>query len=60
VEWLHNVPTVVINVGSLFKYTEERARMMALAIQTVLDTTSVQFLWEMAKGSDFNDEFARR
>lgn len=58
VEWLQKAPTVVINLGSLFKYNEERARIMALAIRIVLDRTSVQFLWKMARGSDFSDDFA--
>jgi hypothetical protein len=31
---------------------------MALAIQIVLDRTSVQFLWKMARGSNFSDDFA--
>ncbi|KAE9367046.1 glycosyltransferase family 1 protein [Stipitochalara longipes BDJ] len=59
VKWLQRSPTVVINLGSLFKYDEERARIMALAIRIVLEKTNVQFLWKVAKGSDFSDDFTR-
>jgi hypothetical protein len=58
VEWIQKAPTVVINLGSLFKYTEERARIMALAIDKVLGKTDVQILWKVAKGSGFGDDFA--
>ncbi len=47
----------MVNLGSLFKYDEERARKMALAIQAVLEKTNIQFLWKMVKGSDYGDEF---
>ena len=58
VKWLKQSRTVVVNLGSLFKYDEERARIMALAIRNVLEKTDVQVLWKMAKGFEFNDEFA--
>ena len=58
VEWLQKAPTVVVNLGSLFKYDENRARIMALAIQAVLESTNVQVLWKLAKGVDFDDGFA--
>ncbi len=57
VEWLQKAPTVVINLGSIVKYDEERARIMALAIRIVLDKTNVQVLWKMAKGVAFGDDF---
>jgi len=58
VNWLKQSPSVVVNLGSLFKYDEERARTMALAIEIVLEKTDVQILWKMAKGSSFNDDYA--
>lgn len=55
--WLEGAPTVLINLGSIFKYTEGRARLMASAIKNVLQQTDVQFLWKLDKAGDYSDEF---
>ncbi|KAH8895517.1 UDP-Glycosyltransferase/glycogen phosphorylase [Thozetella sp. PMI_491] len=57
VAWIQKAPTVVVNLGSLFKYTEERAKTMAKVLQAVLQDTDVQVLWKVAKGAEFDDEY---
>ncbi|KAI1337305.1 UDP-Glycosyltransferase/glycogen phosphorylase [Xylariaceae sp. FL0016] len=57
VEWIAKAPTVLINLGSLFTYNEQRARLMAEAVSIVLSRTEVQVLWKMAKQSDYGDGF---
>ncbi|KAI0203444.1 hypothetical protein F4808DRAFT_19934 [Astrocystis sublimbata] len=49
VSWLSRAPTVLVNLGSLFTYSEHHATTMALAIEEVLAETNVQILWKMAK-----------
>lgn len=49
--WLKQAPTVVVNLGSLFKYSEDRTRMMAEAIHAVLSFNDTQGLWKMARCS---------
>jgi hypothetical protein len=53
--WLSRAPTVLVNLGSLFTYTEEQATTMALAIRDVLARTDVQVLWKMAKEGSYPD-----
>lgn len=57
VAWLQQ-PTVVVNLGSLFKYSEERASIMAESIRWMLQNTDVQVLWKMAPHTDFGDAYA--
>lgn len=57
VAWLRE-PTVVVNLGSLFKYGEERATIMAGAIRWVLQNTDLQVLWKMAPHAEFGDAYA--
>ncbi|ETS81666.1 hypothetical protein PFICI_06668 [Pestalotiopsis fici W106-1] len=57
VKWLQK-PTVVVNLGSLFTYSEERAITMAAAIGWLLDHTDFQVLWKMAPHNDFGDAYA--
>ncbi|KAK4032974.1 glycosyltransferase family 1 protein [Parachaetomium inaequale] len=55
--WVQRAPTIIVNLGSLFKYTPERATLMAEAIQRVLAANSeVQVLWKMARNTDVVDE----
>jgi hypothetical protein len=58
-QWVQRAPTVVINLGSLFKYTPERAAIMAQAICAVLaENSGTQVLWKMAgNAADFGDGF---
>ncbi|KAI0410029.1 hypothetical protein F4802DRAFT_543079 [Xylaria palmicola] len=49
VNWLSRSPTVLVNLGSLFTYSEHHASTMALAIEQVLAQTDVQVLWKIAK-----------
>ncbi|KAI0545627.1 family 1 glycosyltransferase [Xylaria curta] len=58
--WLEKAPTVLVNLGSLFKYDEARARTMARIIELVLsESTAVQVLWKFARLGDYDDEFLR-
>ena len=57
VRWLEGAPTVLVNLGSVFQYSEERARFMASAIKDVLEKTNIQVLWKMAKAGDCGDGF---
>lgn len=56
--WLEGAPTVIINLGSIFKYSEERARTMAEALRATLERTDFQVLWKLQKAGDYGDEFA--
>lgn len=55
--WLTQAPTIVINLGSLFKYSEDRAMIMAKAIHAILETFDVQVLWKMASVAEISDEY---
>ncbi|KAK8047830.1 glycosyltransferase family 1 [Apiospora saccharicola] len=55
--WLQNAPTLLINLGSAYRYSEESASIMAQAIQVVLAQTEVQVLWKLARDYEFGDEF---
>ncbi|KAI1361827.1 hypothetical protein F5Y08DRAFT_313722 [Xylaria arbuscula] len=48
VAWLARAPTVLVNLGSLFTYSEHYATTMALALEEVLAKTDVQVLWKMS------------
>lgn len=55
--WLSRAPTVLVNLGSLFTYSEDQATTMALAIQDLLAMTGVQVLWKIAKDGTFPDTY---
>ena len=55
--WLNRAPTVLINLGSLMKYDEARAKVMAQTIHRVLQSTSVQILWKFTKLGDYSNDF---
>lgn len=55
--WLERAPTVLVNLGTLFKYHEERAYLMAKAVKNVLERTNVQVLWKVVKAGEYGDEF---
>ncbi|KAI3340727.1 hypothetical protein F4824DRAFT_452008 [Ustulina deusta] len=58
VAWLSRAPTVLVNLGSLFTYSEHHATTMALALEEVLaKKTDVQVLWKMAKAEDVPDNY---
>lgn len=40
-EWLQRAPTLLVNMGSMYTYTQDRASVMAQAIQVVLAQTKV-------------------
>jgi hypothetical protein len=51
--WVQRAPTIIVNLGSLFRYTPERAALMAKAIQRVLAANfEVQVLWKVARNAD--------
>ena len=52
-------PTVLISLGSGFKYIENQARVMLEAMQNVLEETEVQILWKMDKLEPFDDQFLK-
>ncbi|KAI0149567.1 family 1 glycosyltransferase [Xylariaceae sp. FL1272] len=62
--WLERAPTILFNLGSLFKYDELRARIMARVIELVLieaESTArdVQIIWKFARLGKYDDEFLR-
>jgi hypothetical protein len=52
-------PTVLISLGSGFKYVERQARVMLEAVQNALEETEVQILWKMDKLEPFDDQFLK-
>ena len=62
IAWLQQAPTILINLGSLFKYNQQRAGVMADAIARLLEEEEldVQVLWKFNKLGDYDDSvFAR-
>ncbi|KAI1410614.1 hypothetical protein F5Y13DRAFT_202088 [Hypoxylon sp. FL1857] len=64
-EWLSHAPTVLINLGGLYPWSEDQAAAMAQAVADVLSTTAdLQVLWKLLKapsddsGATYNDTFA--
>ncbi|KAI0976908.1 hypothetical protein F4678DRAFT_128756 [Xylaria arbuscula] len=57
VAWLSKAPTVLVNLGSLFTYSEHHATTMALALEEVLAKTDVQVLWKIAPAEDVPEDF---
>lgn len=55
-EWTKK-PTVLISLGSGFRYVEYQARVMLEAMQHVLKETDVQILWKIDKLESFDDNF---
>jgi hypothetical protein len=55
-EWTKN-PTVLISLGSGFKYVEYQASVMLEAMQHVLKETDVQILWKIDKLESFDGNF---
>ncbi|OAA67479.1 diacylglycerol o-acyltransferase [Cordyceps fumosorosea ARSEF 2679] len=62
--WLARGPTVYVNLGSLFKLTEERAVELARGLNLVMDrqrlerarptTSSLQVLWKLKKDGEYD------
>lgn len=59
VAWVKRAPTMMIALGSHYKYTEQRARVMVDAIQQVLGQTDVQVLWKVVLPDAIDDSFLR-
>ncbi|KAI0160485.1 UDP-Glycosyltransferase/glycogen phosphorylase [Xylariaceae sp. FL1272] len=55
--WLMRGPTVLINLGSGFTFSERSASTMAEAIATILRSSEVQILWKTGKESSYGDEY---
>lgn len=57
--WVSRAPTVMFNLGTIQRYTEESARAVAEAIDDVVNKTDVQVIWKMKKNPrrDFDDAF---
>ncbi|KAI1376968.1 hypothetical protein F4677DRAFT_454144 [Hypoxylon crocopeplum] len=61
--WLTQAPTVLINLGSVFVWTEDYARAMAQAVaDLLLERTDLQVLWKFRKapdasGATYSDDF---
>jgi hypothetical protein len=56
VSWLKQAPTLLINLGTLFAYSEQRARTMADALSSLLSDTEYQILWKFKKVGDYSDD----
>ncbi|KAH7302842.1 hypothetical protein B0I35DRAFT_455445 [Stachybotrys elegans] len=56
--WLSRAPTILINLGSLAQYSEERASVMIAVIAAILHSTNSQVLWKFqAAGTYSRDVF---
>lgn len=55
--WIKKAPTILVNLGSAFRYEEQGAGVMAEAIAAVLDATDAQILWKMHKAKEYGDDF---
>lgn len=55
--WLGRAPTVLINLGSVVKYTEARAVALAGALAHVLESSGSQILWKFRKLGEYDDAF---
>ncbi|KAI0098013.1 UDP-Glycosyltransferase/glycogen phosphorylase [Nemania sp. FL0031] len=55
--WLKRAPTVLVNLGSGYEFSEESATAMAKAIEKVLQASNVQVLWKIKKDSSYDDHF---
>lgn len=51
VQWLQRSPTVLINLGSHFRYSRERISTMAQAIGSFLKQVDMQVLWKLGPES---------
>jgi hypothetical protein len=57
-EWVQRKKTVMIALGSGFKFNEDAARNMTQAMESILTTTSdLQVLWKMEKSGSFDTSF---
>lgn len=55
-KWLSRAPTVLVNLGSVYTYSEPVAKTMAKGLAGVLATTDVQILWKFrGRTSDVDD-----
>ena len=56
--WLAARPTILINLGSIIRYTEEQARAMVGALAVVMrPQPEVQELWKLHKYGEYGDAF---
>lgn len=62
--WLSRAPTVLVNLGGGFIYSEAAATVMVKGLAEVLDSTDVQILWKFRRrtiyignGEDYSDGF---
>lgn len=54
--WLQQRPTVLINLGTLFRYNRTRADIMAECIRDLLEETDIQVLWKLAWETEVADK----
>ncbi|KAI3323235.1 glycosyltransferase family 1 protein [Xylariaceae sp. AK1471] len=55
--WLTGAPTVLINLGSGFKFSEVHAVTMAQALAEILRDANVQILWKIRKDVSYGDQY---
>ncbi|KAL7905571.1 hypothetical protein GGI35DRAFT_459905 [Trichoderma velutinum] len=55
--WIKKAPTILVNLGSAFRYEEPRAVVMAEAIAAVLDASDAQILWKLRRAHKYGDDF---
>jgi predicted MPP superfamily phosphohydrolase len=56
VAWIKRARTIIINLGTLFRWNEQRTKAMADALAILVAEINVQVLWKFHKISDFSDE----
>ncbi|CAH0055755.1 unnamed protein product [Clonostachys solani] len=55
-QWVQRSPTVLIALGSGFKYPVDYAQAMTGAVADVLSKTDLQVLWKFDKDGDYSDD----
>ncbi|KAJ4251851.1 hypothetical protein NW762_011148 [Fusarium torreyae] len=56
-KWLSQAPTILVNLGSMYVFTEEKARTLANSFFPIFTKTNAQILWKIQKVSDYNNSF---
>ncbi|KAH7177024.1 hypothetical protein EDB81DRAFT_836846 [Dactylonectria macrodidyma] len=57
IDWIQRAPTMMISLGSHYKYTDQQAAVMLEAIQLVLRQTDIQVLWKVVLPDAVDDSF---
>ncbi|KAF4947750.1 hypothetical protein FSARC_13892 [Fusarium sarcochroum] len=56
-KWLSQAPTILVNLGSMYVFTEEKAKALVHSFFPVFEKTDAQILFKIKKVNDFNDSY---